>query len=418
MRLLVIDPDPASRELLVSRAREALRQIGMRRVEILEGDLTLINDQTSGELAIGALLGPGCFDAAEHTTQLFRGAFPTLPVALVLDNDAYAEHAVELRRIISIRLIAVADIAQIAAFILDAEQQASSQPGARNRGIISVVHFKGGVGGSTVSAALASCWARHDLSVALIDFDDVNPQVTVWARAGTSQRKAVADLIRQGQVPGFRLNELLHPVESYDGKLVVVPQPERYQDSFHFKADVIQGAPSIAVFLDSLLAVLREEFDVIVIDAARSWGIATFAVLPISQHVLLVTDDDGMSVRRTLDVLERLAREADDEEEFDLSRWSLVLNAYTGQLLSPKDLSLEIEEMDLFPEAAVLYTLPFSESGRQWGGPGQSFYDLAEPAVREGVEKIAFNLVPFRQEAEEPVYGKLRKQLQKFIKTS
>ncbi|MCB0346452.1 MAG: AAA family ATPase [Bdellovibrionales bacterium] len=416
MRLLVIDPSDETRELLVERAREALRQIGMRKVEVVDGDLTLINDEGSSELAIGALLGPGCFDAAEHTTQLFRGAHPNVPVALVLDNDVYADHAVELRRIISIRMIAIADIAQIAAFILDAEQQASTQPGARNRGIVSVVHFKGGVGATTVASALASCWARHDLTVALVDFDDVNPQLTEWARAGTSQRKAVSDLLRQGQVPNFRLNELLHPVEGYDGKLVVVPQPERYQDSFHFKADVIQGAPSVALFIDSLFDVLRDEFDIIVVDAGRSWGISTFSVLPLSQQILLVTDDDGMSVRRTLDVLERFAREADDDDEFDLSRWSLVLNAYTGQLLSPKDLSLEIEEMDLFPEAAMLYTLPFSEIGRQWGGPGQSFYDLAEPTVREGVEKIAFNLVPFRQEADEPVYGKLRKQLQKFIK--
>ncbi|MCB0360464.1 MAG: AAA family ATPase [Bdellovibrionales bacterium] len=415
MRILIIDPNPESREVLATRVREALRQVGLKRTELAEGDLTLLNAPGEDGNSICAFLGPGCYDGAERCLQLFRSTFPTAPVALVLDNEIYAEDAVELRRILSVRIMAVADIAQMAAFILDSDQQLSAQPGSRNRGVISVAQLKGGVGATTIAAALAACWARHELSICLIDLDDINPQLTDWGRAGPSQRKVVADLLRQGEIPKYRVNELLHPIEGYDGRLVVVPQPERYQESFHFKADILEGAPTAAVFIESLLGALREEFDVIVCDCGRSWGIATFGILPMSQHVLLVSDDDGMSVRRTLDNLHRLARESDDEEEFDLSRWSVVLNAYTGKLLSPKDLSVEIQELDLFPESAVLYTVPFSERGRQWGGPGKSFYDMAEPAVRAGIEKMAFNLVPFRQDTDEAISGKFRRRLQKLV---
>jgi cellulose biosynthesis protein BcsQ len=418
MRILIVDPNEESRAILVSRVQESLRQIGLRRAELIEGGLDILDSADDNASAGAGFLGPGCFADAERSTKLFNATFPGVPCALVLENELYSTQAVELRRILSVRIMAIADIAQMAGFILDSDQQTNVQSGVKNRGIVSVTQLKGGVGSSTVAAGLAACWARNDLSVALLDFDDVNPQITDWARAGVSQRRTVSDLIRIGEVPSFRVNELLHPVEGYDGKLVVVPQPENYQESFHFKADVIEGAPSIAVFIESLLDVLRDEFDVIVADLGRSWGISSFAMLPHSQHVLLVTDDDGMSVRRTLDNLKRLARESDDDDEFDLSRWSFVLNSYTGRMLSPKELSDEIQELDLFPESAVLYTIPFSDRGRQWGAPGQSFYEMVEPVVKAGFDRVAFNLIPFRQQAEEPVYGKLRKRLQKMVRSS
>ncbi len=415
MRILIVDPDANSRDVLYGRVEEALRQVGLRRVEILSGEVGALTVDYGPEPISGIFLGPGCYAGAEQIAQICKGSFPTVPVALVLDNEVYTADAVELRRAMSARLMALADIAQMAGFILDCESQSSAGPGKKNRGIIAVAQLKGGVGTSSLAAALASCWARHHLSVALLDFDDINPQITDWGRVGTSQRKAVSDFLRAGEVPKHRINECLNPVEGYDGRLVVVPQPERYQESFHFKADVIEGAPSSALYVQSLLQGLREEFDVIVIDLGRSWGIASFATLAHCQQVLLVTDDDGMSVRRTLDNLQRLADESGDSEEFDLQRWNLVLNAHSGRLLSAKDLSVEIQELDLFPESSVLYTVPFSERGRQWGAPGTSLYDLAEPHIKDGIKKIAFNLVPFKMETEPPIHEKLFKQLQKLV---
>jgi len=415
MRILIVDPETASRDVLYGRVEEALRQIGLRRVEILAGDISALSVDYGAEPVSGIFLGPGCYSSVEQTVQLCKGSLPNVPVGLVLDNEVYAADAVELRRMLTARLMALADIAQMAGFILDCETQATAIPGQRNRGIISLAQFKGGVGTSTLAAGFAACWARHGLSVALVDFDDVNPQLTDWGRVGASQRRTVSELLRSGEVPKHRINECVNPVEGFDGRLVVVPQPERYQESFHFKADVLEGAPSSAIFVQSLLTGLRDEFDVIVVDLGRSWGISTFATLPQSQQVLLVTDDDGMSVRRTLDTLKRMESESDDSDEFDLTRWNLVLNAYSGKLLSPKDLSIEIQELDLFPESSMLYTIPFSERGRQWGAPGQSFYDLAEPHIRDGFKKIAFNLIPFKMEVEPPMHEKLLKQLQRIV---
>jgi cellulose biosynthesis protein BcsQ len=416
MRIFVIERKITTRATLISRLEEALRQAGLKHVQLVELDLPGLPFQVNKGAPGLAFLGPSYYEDLEESISRFRSLFPSSPLGVILDNEVYAAEAVELRRTISARLMPIADIAQMAQLVLDSMSQSDATATAQSRGVVMTAQLKGGVGASTVAAGLAGCWARHELSVVLVDLDDVNPQLTDWGRAGTAQRNLIAEFLRAGKVPSHRINELLTPVEGYENSLFVCGQPEHYGQSFHYKADVLPGAPSAASFIDSLLGLLSDQFDVVVIDSGRSWGIATFAALPYCQSVLLVTDDDGISLRRTLDNFCRMYRESDDPAEFDLAKWSILFNAYTGKLLQPADITSEVEDLDLFPESMNLFTIPFSEHGRQWGAPGETFYDLAEEPVKETMREIAFNLIPFRYEqGAHPLYEKLRRGLQKIV---
>ena len=418
MQIALVDTSPASRAALLGRVQEGVRQADVKKLEIVEVQLDKI-EECEGVLSNGVLLGPGCFEQIDSAVERARLVFPAALIGVVVENEIYGAQAVLLRKRLNCHIIPLGDLAQIAGFLIDSEQRAEvGAGGTTNRGIVGVAQLKGGVGATSIVGAVAACWARHGLSVAAVDLDDVNPQLTEWGRVGVAQRMVTAELLRQGEVPASRLNEILHPVEGFEGRLVIVGQPERYNESFHFKADVLEGAPSASEFVVSLFEHLKNEFDAVIVDLSRSWGVGTFSALKLCQHVLLVTDDDGMSVRRTLDGLARLKRETDDPEELDLAKWSLVLNAYTGRLISPRDLAAEIRDMDLFPTDASLYTVPFSERGRQWGGPGQTLYDLAEDGPREVIQRIAYTLAPFRFEPTTAFATKLLKKWQKLIKSA
>lgn len=415
MQIFVIDSDPATRAALSGRVQEAIRQAEIRKIEQTEISPDQI-DQIDSSFVLGCLIGPGCYERITEIIEKIRSAMPAALIGIVLENEVYATEAVYLRKNLNLHVMPMGDLAQIASFVIDCETNYSSKgPGNKNRGVIGFAQLKGGVGTTSLAVAFGSCWARYGLTVAMVDLDDINPQITNWARVGLPQRTVTSELLRQGEVPGTRLNEMLHPVEGYEGRLVVVGQPEKYNESFHFKADILEGAPSSAEFIASLIASLKAEFDVVIIDLAKSWGVASFTALPLCQQVMIVTDDDGMSVRCTLDNLARLKKESDDPDEFDLARWSILLNAYTGSLISPKDLAKEIREADLLPAESNLYSIPFSEKGRQWGAPGQSLYDLAEDNVKSTIRKVAYNLVPFRYESEAPLVGKLLKKWQGFV---
>jgi cellulose biosynthesis protein BcsQ len=415
MELVIFENEAGVRAAVSARLREALRQAEIEDFSIADLDSAAAASHDWSRVA-GCFIGPSAFSEIDDVLATLRLVFPSGKTAIVLEPDHYARQGVLLRKRLNLTVISSADVAQMASFAIECQLSATAvQAGPRGKGIIGVCQLKGGVGATTITTALAACWARHGLSVCALDLDDVNPQLTAWARVGISQRTVAAELLRQGEVPANRINELVFPVEGFEGRLVVVGQPESYNEGFHFKANVLDGAPSSSEFINSLIGNLSSEFDVIIVDLARSWGIATFSLLTICQHILLVTDDDGMSVRRTLDGLHRMRKESDDSDEFDMSKWSLALNAYTGKLISPKDIAMEIQEMELFPSNANLFAVPFSETGRQWGAPGKSFYDLADPKTREVIRKIAGTFVPFAEQAEPAGAAKLIKYVQGLV---
>jgi cellulose biosynthesis protein BcsQ len=415
MRLLLIDNNEATRQVLMARIQEALRRSGLRRVQVIEGDADALTECLTIENPSLTFFGPGCYRQLDELIDTFRSLQPTAPLAVVLDNEIYANEAIELRKSLQVRLMPIADIAQIAQFILEVDSQLGAGVGGRNRGVVTAVQFKGGIGTSTVAASLAACWAKNDLSVALVDLDDLNPQITDWAQVGAAQRKAVSDALREGDVPRYRLDELGFPVEGYDGRLVIIGQPEHYSEGFHLKADVLEGAPSSAEYLKSLISVLQDEFDVIVVDAGRSWGVATFALLPLSQHVLMVTSDEQQALKRSLDNLQRLYSESDDFSEFDLARWRVVLNGFSGRGLSVADVSKEIEDVGIFPQDAALYTIPFCDSARRWSGSKETLFEKGDEQTQAAIREIAFNLVPFRLHEAPARGGILKKKLKRLV---
>jgi len=227
-------------------------------------------------------------------------------------------------------------------------------------------------------------------------------------------RKAVADLLYKGTVPAYRVKEIVSPLKEYDGKLFIMGQPETYAQCFHFRADVLEDAPSSAEFIQSLIPALQEEFDVVLVDGGRSWGVAVLSLLPLSRQVLLVTDDREASVRQTLESFSRFCRESDDPAEFDLTKWGMVLNAHTGRRLSPKDVKRMLSEVDLFFDTVGLYVVPHSQAGESWWTDGKSLYEIAEEPVRMVIEDLAFGCVPFRRQRaveEVGVWDSLRKKV-------
>lgn len=412
MKILILEPDESTRSVLLQRVQVAVRQAGIRRHSIVDGDFDLLLEGSAKDEPAVVFFGPGTYQKVDQSLSVVRGHFPRVPIALVLDNQTYAKEAVELRKGAAVRVMPIADIAQMVQFLLDCESDTKEQPDARSRGVVSVVQTKGGVGGTTVASSLAVCWAKQGLSVALIDCDDLNPDLTDWAKVGTAQRRATADMLVEGEVPRYRLNELLHPAEGFDGKLVVVGQPDHFQESFHFKADVLSNAASSVEFIQALIKTLREEFDAIIIDHGRSWGISTFGALPLSEYVVWVMDDDKHSVERSIANLMRISRESDDPEEFDFSRWRVLLNGVTGKTFSAEEIKSQLDDLEIFPNGAQVSEMAFSANGRHWTSPTNSFYALCDHAVRNAVDEFAFSLIPYRRnEAPTGVFKKFFRRL-------
>ncbi|MFM1847168.1 MAG: hypothetical protein RL417_642, partial [Pseudomonadota bacterium] len=333
-RIFIYERSPEGRAMLRGRLLEAARQADIGQVSFREFALADI-DGINWDEAFCCILGPDMNAETDEIVDRLRVAYPLGAVALTLSAEDYAQRAVALRRSLAVQVFAVHDVAQLTGFLLSAATEPSlSAPEPLRDSVIGVCQLKGGVGATTITSALSGCWARHGLSVAMVDLDDVNPHLTMWARASSRQRTMSSYCLRHGEVEPARLNELVAPVFGFDGRFVVVPQPELYNDSFHLKANVIDEAPSASDFITSSLAALGREFNVVVFDLGRSWGIASLAALRRCSHVVLVIDDDFVSLERSLANLSRLRQESGDQREFDMQRWSVILNGNTGRNLT------------------------------------------------------------------------------------
>jgi len=399
MEILLIESSAAAKAVLRGRIVEALRQAEIRGIEVVEGSETELAAQSWGTIC-GCILGPSFHKTAETTIQNIRRTFSQGPIALVLNEDAYNEEAASLTRKLDVRVYSMGELTALVAFLMDCEKQQSLIGSRKSKNIFGICQFKGGVGATTLAAALSGCWARNSIPTALIDLDDVNPHITAWARVGISKRSAVSEHLSLGHVPESRISDIAAPIEGYHGKLAVIGQPEHYNDGFHFKANVIDSAPSSSEFMHSLLSALKAQYEAVTIDLSRSWGLATFATLPRCERVLLVTDEDRQSIKRSLDILRRLRKESDDPDEFDLSRWMLVINGYSGDRIKLEEVRALIEESDLTGTKVPLATIPYSFSGGGWAGEqGKTFLDVADPATRIAITQLAYSLIPYQSDA-------------------
>lgn len=404
MRVLVADKTIESRETLALRVEEALRQAGLRRAELIKVDPVAMASQLAHEPPIACFIGPACYDSLESTLANVQAVFPKVSIALVLSNELYAQEAIELRRTLKARIIPLADLGQMAQFVLDSEQAVASKSQMLNRGVLSVAQCKGGVGASSLCLALATCWLEHGLKVAVVDLDDLSPMISNWAGVSSSKRSLIAEQLRSGAAQGNVL-ELVQHVDYYGENLGILAQPENYSDAFHFKADILDGAPSSSVFMENVLRGLKEFYDIVVIDLGRSWGVAAFSALTCSDKVAFVVDDDRSSLSVSLENLARLYRESEDSSEFDLSQWSVVLNAHTSYSMKELEFISRVKDSSLFEINNSNFIIPYSAQGKEWIGSEKSLYDLAESKVRRKIEELAYHLLPYKRR--EPVLNLL-----------
>jgi len=394
MQIVVVDISPPLRATLLGRVQEACRKAGLQRIAVMEVD-PLNLDTVNWRTAIGCFLGVGCGSMIKELLGKLQGSRGECPLAIVLDGDTYSNEAVAIHKILGRTVVCETDLTQMATFIVDCERHASGRPlGPKTRHIVGVTQLKGGVGATTITTSLGACLARSGRTVCLLDFDDVSPQVSEWAKVGSSKRSLTGELLRVGQVTTDRLRDLVGLIDGFNGRLGVIAQPALYSEGFHYRAQVLDGAPSSSEFVTSLLSVLSVEYEVVIVDLGRSWGVATFAALPWCDQVIFVMDDDGLSVRRSLDVLNRLHQESGDPEEFNFAKWSIVFNKVSGRRLAIRDVEGAVEEMEMFPRDTKIFPVGFSDAGRQWGGSGETFYDLAEGRVRKQLLDLSYHVVP------------------------
>lgn len=390
MQLVAIDMTAPLRAALVGRLQEAARHAGLQRMTVVEADPINL-DAVAWDKTIGVVIGPGCGSMIRELLSKIEKKAPK--ISLVLDRETYVSEAVAVYRALGKSVYCETDLSQLATFVLDCENASSGRVGGvRQRRVVGFIQLKGGVGATTLALATAHAFATRRQTVVVVDCDEVTPAITSWANVGAAQRAAVADGLRRGNVTREHVRDMVFGVDGFDGRLSVVGQPPAFYEGFHFKAAILDGAPSPTDFVNNALGLLGAEYDWVVMDLSRSWGVGTFASLPWCDRIVLVVDDDALAVRSTIDSLQRLRDESGDAEEFNFTKWCVACNKYSGKRLSLSAIQAAFDGTEIWPTGAPISTIAYSEKGRQWAVPGKTFLSESTGRARSNLESFAAGL--------------------------
>lgn len=174
----------------------------------------------------------------------------------------------------------------------DRVARASGQGPARQASIIAVQGALGGMGASMVASQLAQIWA-DDKQVLLIDLDLQRGNAALYLNL--KPRLSIADLVEAEDRLDVEFLRMV--VERHQSGVGVVAAP----------ADMNPLDAITPEFIDRLLDVAAQNYDLVVLDMPGLWLDWTAAALQKSDLVLLVTQMTVSGVqqaRRQLDVLE------------------------------------------------------------------------------------------------------------------
>lgn len=271
--------------------------------------------------------------------------------------------------------------------------------------LVAITQFKGGVGATTLALSLSAVWAQNKLSVVVVDLDYLANSVTNWALVPDHFRREFASLLKERVLTGEKLKQCLYQIPNNgtpdgDQKLFVFPQPDSFSDSFVSVAEDGAEGLTMGEFYEELFKYLRRSFDVVVLDLTRSWGVCSLVASSMADEVIAVVDDDRYSLRLTLDTLTKLYHESGDGEEFDLKKWRLVVNGWSGLTMKRKEIEEDLQA-GLPGRLGFGYSIiPFSIRGRSWGLTRSTLFDLSESCVQDAFKRLAYQIREYSNGAE------------------
>jgi pilus assembly protein CpaE len=219
---------------------------------------------------------------------------------------------------------------------MERHQKAPVEPRVKNGRIISICGGKGGVGATTVAVNLAVAYSnrKQPLSVALLDMNTIFGEIPLFLEIS----------------PKFHWGEITKNIERLDNTFLmnvltrhssgvhVLPSPA-YLNGHH------QPTPSI---MQRLLGLMRQLFDVVIIDGGQTLNDAALKAMQMSDEVLLVSTLSLPCLSNT----SKLLRSFTDLGYIQKERIKVILNRF----LKKNEITLEDAEAGIGQK--VFFSIP------------------------------------------------------------
>ncbi|MGI6680743.1 MAG: AAA family ATPase [Bdellovibrionota bacterium] len=382
MKLLIIDVSTEAQ----ARCAKKIEPFNRSDVEMLDLKIKLANDKNYKEILTGAdvaILGADLGQQAITVAREISGACPWMNIIMFVKDEFYggssfrSAHSVGVRKVFADTASSLDFLQELVAIHSEFRKEGRAREGV----IVAVNHAKGGVGATSVCAALAEVCGIYNKRTLLWDLDVETRDLSRSLTASGMEAKVVSSWINGSrEITRESLKDALLPI-SNDVSILIPP------DSMAESMDLVCHTDSISL-CSRVLELSRVLFDVIIIDTGGRMGPATGSVVRNSDKTLIVVDDTILGLTAA-DLYLNFVKSLVGTPE----RIRFLINQYTGNLLTKSQMEAELEPVhQLGAEVWDIEPIYMDPRASLWPASGRTLYSLGSRNTKIAIKKLAISL--------------------------
>lgn len=388
MKVLVIDNNTEGQAFIAAKIQE----FPTSDIELLDLRLKLTGKEDYMERVIGAdviLLGPGLEAEAAAIARNAKSANPSLHVMMFVSDHSYSggmfrsAHLFGIRKVFPISVKSLDVLQELIGIHTSFRREGRTTDGK----VIAVAHVKGGVGATSITAALGEVCSSFGKKTLLWDLDIESRDLCRALMVNGAQSAVV-----NGWISGeLEINRQTFRDAQFaiSNEASVLMPPNRLREGLDLACHV-DGATLAQRIVD----LARITNDVMLIDTAGRMGPAIGTIFRVADSVLVIVDDSTLGLT-AVDYFLTAAREMIG----GLDKLSFICS---GDQISAKQIATELTTAHKLSSSSWrLPAVPYDQKAGNWPGQGKTLYSLGNRQTQLALTEIAEGLGLISRTAEQ-----------------
>ncbi len=382
MKLLILDNTTEAQAYCAKRI-ESFNQSDMEMLDLQVHLVSEVDYEDKLEEADVLVIGSGIGDRATTIARQAMAQVPWLHIIMFVRDDLYggaafrSAHACGARKVFPDSASPLDFLQELVAIHAEFRREGRTREGR----LVVITHAKGGVGATSVAAALAEVCSVFHRRTMLWDLDVETRDLSRSLTVNGAEAKVVSGWVNGSrEISRQSLTDALIPISS---DVSVLMPPDRMAESM----DLMCHTDGMAI-VQRVAELSRVLFDVIIVDTAGRMGPATGALLRAADEVLVVIDDTILGLTAVdlyLSFIKTLIGGTDG--------LVFLVNPYQGSMIGTQQIAQELEPVhNLGEEPWRLPPLPNDPKAAMWPGSGRTLYSMGQKQTRATLEIIAKEL--------------------------
>lgn len=379
MKLLIVDVSAETQAFCAKRI-EAFNRSDM---EMLDLKVKLVTEKDFADRVPEAdvvVLGSGVGERGVALARQANTLAPWVQIILFVADSAYGgaafrqAHSVGVRKVFPDSASPLDFLQELVAIHGEFRKEGRTHEGR----VVVVTHAKGGVGATSITAALAEVCSVFNRRTMLWDLDVETRDLSRSLTVNGAEAKVVSAWVNgQRDISRDSLRDALIPISS---DVSVLMPPDKFAESM----DLVCHADGMAI-VQRITELSRALFDVVIVDTGGRMGPATGALIKSADVVLVVIDDTILGLT-AVDLFLTFIKNLLGSSE----RLTFLVNPYSGAMMGVEQIAAELEPAHRLGDAPWrLPPIPNDPKAALWPGSGRTLYSMGQKSTRQILERVA-----------------------------